>query len=574
MSRPRVTVGELAAAFLEQCGARAAFGVISIHNMPILDAFGRRAAAAAAQGKPAPIRFVPARSEPGAVNMADACARVSGGLGVAVTSTGTAAGNACGAMVEALTAGTPVLHLTGQIEVPYLDRELAYIHEAPEQLEMLRAVSKAAFRVRSPETALGTLREAVRVALTAPRGPVSVEIPIDVQAAEVELPESLAPAPVAPPPPDAAALDRLAERLASAKRPLLWLGGGARHAGAEVRRLIDLGFGVVTSVQGRGVVPEDHRMSLGAFNLYEPVEKFYGTCDALVVVGSRLRSNETLKYRLKLPRPLFRIDADPQQQGRCYEDDGFVPGDARLALAGLADRLAGRMKVDPAFERDLTAARSSAEKVVRDGLGPYASLLDALQRAAGRDFVWVRDVTVSNSTWGNRSLRIAGPRDGVHALGGGIGQGVQMAAGAAIADATSAIARGAALGAGGRKTFCLVGDGGLQVNLGELATLVQEKADVVVVLMNDRGYGVIRNIQDAQYGGRRYYADLHTPDFGALAQSIGLPFHRVRDIAAIDGALKDATARSGPTLIEIDMIAVGPFAKAFAGPPVKKAAAV
>ncbi|MBM3571027.1 MAG: hypothetical protein FJX52_01510, partial [Alphaproteobacteria bacterium] len=90
----RVTVGELIAAFLEAAGVRAAFGVISIHNMPILDAFGRRAAAAAAAGQPAPIRFVPARSEPGSVNMADAHARVSDCLGVAVTSTGTAAGNA------------------------------------------------------------------------------------------------------------------------------------------------------------------------------------------------------------------------------------------------------------------------------------------------------------------------------------------------------------------------------------------------------------------------------------------------------------------------------------------------
>jgi acetolactate synthase-1/2/3 large subunit len=555
----RTTVGELVAAFLEQCGVNAAFGVISIHNMPILDAFGRRAAAAAGKGLPAPIRFVPARSEPGAVNMADAHARVSGGLGVAVTSTGTAAGNACGAMVEALTAGTPVLHLTGQIEVPYLDRDLAYIHEAPEQLDMLRAVSKAAFRVRSAETALGTLREAVRVALTAPRGPVSVEIPIDIQATEIEVPVSLAPAPVAPPQPNAAELDALAERLARARRPLLWLGGGARHAGDAVRRLIDLGFGVVTSVQGRGIVPEDHPRSLGAFNLYPAVENFYATCDAMLVVGSRLRSNETLMYKLKLPRPLYRIDADPQSQGRCYPDDFFVGGDSAAALAGLADRLAGRMKPDPAFARDLAAAREAAERLVRDGLGPYGTLVAELQRAAGASFVWVRDVTVSNSTWGNRLLRIFGPRDGVHALGGGIGQGVQMAVGAALA-------------AGDRKTLCLVGDGGLQVNIGELATLVQEKADVAVVLMNDRGYGVIRNIQDAQYGGRRYYVDLHTPDFAALAQSIALPFQRVRSLDGLGGVLKDALARRGPVLIEVDMVAVGPFAKAFAGPPKKVAA--
>jgi acetolactate synthase-1/2/3 large subunit len=568
-----MTVGELVAAFLEASGVRAAFGVISIHNMPVLDAFGRRAAAAATQGRPAPIRFVPARSEPGAVNMADAYARVSGGLGVAVTSTGTAAGNACGAMVEALTAGTPVLHLTGQIEVPYLDRELAYIHEAPEQLDMLRAVSKAAFRVRSAETALGTLREAIRVALTAPRGPVSVEIPIDIQATEIDVPASLAPAEIAPPQPAAGEMDALAGRLAGAKRPLLWLGGGARHAGDAVKRLVDLGFGVVTSVQGRGIVPEDHPMSLGAFNLFEPVEKFYGTCDAMLVVGSRLRGNETLKYRLKLPRPLYRIDADPQSQGRCYNDDLFVAGDSAAALNALADRLAGRMKPDPAFARDLAATREAAEKLVRDGLGSYERLLAELQRAAGRDFVWVRDVTVSNSTWGNRSLRIAGPRDGVHALGGGIGQGVQMAIGAAIAEATSAIAGGAALAAGGRKTLCLVGDGGLQVNIGELATLVQEKANVLVLLMNDRGYGVIRNIQDAQYGGRRYYADLHTPDFERLAQSIALPFHRVRDLGAVGATLRDALAQSGPVVVEVDMTAIGPFAQQFSGPPVRKAAA-
>ncbi len=557
MSSQRMTVGELAAAFLEECGVRAAFGVISIHNMPILDAFGRRAAAAAAKGAAAPIRFVPARSEPGAVNMADAHARVSGGLGVAVTSTGTAAGNACGAMVEALTAGTPVLHLTGQIEVPYLDRDLAYIHEAPEQLDMLRAVSKAAFRVRSAETALGTLREAVRVALTAPRGPVSVEIPIDIQATEVEVPVSLAPAAVAVPRPNVADLDALAERLAGATRPLLWLGGGARSAGTAVKRLVDLGFGVVTSVQGRGIVPEDHPMSLGAFNLYGPVEKLYSTCDAMLVVGSRLRSNETLKYKLKLPRPLYRIDADPQSQGRCYTDDLFVAGDSAAALAGLADRLADRMKPDATFARDLAAAREAAEKLVREGLGPYERLVAELQRAAGRDFVWVRDVTVSNSTWGNRSLRIAGPRDGVHALGGGIGQGIQMAIGAALA-------------AGERKTLCLVGDGGLQVNIGELATLVQEKANVVVLLMNDRGYGVIRNIQDAQYGGRRYYADLHTPDFERLAQSIALPFHRIRDLGAVGATLRDAFAQPGPVLLEIDMTAIGPFAQQFAGPPLRK----
>src|SRR5487761_2001362 len=162
------TVGDVIAAFLESLGVELAFGVVSVHNIPILDAINRRQR----------IRFVPARGEAGATNMADAAARVSGSLGVVITSTGTGAGNAAGALVEARTAGTPLLHLTGQIESAYLDRDAGYIHEAPDQLGMLRAISKAAYRVRSAETALGTVREAIRMACTAPQGPVSVEIPI------------------------------------------------------------------------------------------------------------------------------------------------------------------------------------------------------------------------------------------------------------------------------------------------------------------------------------------------------------------------------------------------------------
>ena len=125
----------------------------------------------AVMGERGKIRFIMARGEAGGANMADAYARTTGGLGVCLTSTCTAAGNAAGAMVEALTAGTPLLHITGQIETPYLDQSLAYIHEAPDQLTMLKAVSKAAFRVRSADTAISTMKLAVQTALTAPAGP-------------------------------------------------------------------------------------------------------------------------------------------------------------------------------------------------------------------------------------------------------------------------------------------------------------------------------------------------------------------------------------------------------------------
>jgi acetolactate synthase-1/2/3 large subunit len=158
-------VGDVIAHALAEIGVSTVFGVISIHNMPILDAIARHNR----------IRFVPARSEAGAMNMADAYARVARSLGVVITSTGTAAGNAAGSQVEALTAGSPVLHITSQIDRPYMDRDRAAIHDVPRQADMLRAISKAYFRVWEGRTAVPMIEAAARAALTAPRGPVSLE---------------------------------------------------------------------------------------------------------------------------------------------------------------------------------------------------------------------------------------------------------------------------------------------------------------------------------------------------------------------------------------------------------------
>ena len=129
------------------------------------------------------------------------------------------------------------------------------------------------------------------------------------------------------------------------------------------------------------------------------------------------------------------------------------------------------------------------------------------------------------------------------------------------------MAIGAALAAHPVKTIALVGDGGAMVNLGELATAAESKAEIVFVLMNDRGYGVIRNIQDAQFGGRRQYADLHTPDFKLIAAALALPHQRVSRIEDFERVLDHALSAAGPQLLEVDMVAIGPFAESFAGPP-------
>ncbi|MGA2940434.1 MAG: thiamine pyrophosphate-binding protein [Xanthobacteraceae bacterium] len=554
MTRPRIEtqlaapvsepVGDAIASALADIGVTTVFGVISIHNMPILDAIGR-------QGR---IRFVPARGEAGAMNMADAYARVSRSLGVVITSTGTAAGNAAGSQVEALTAGSPVLHITTQVDREFMDRDRAAIHDVPRQPDMLKAVSKHYVRAWEPVGAVDALLEAATIALTPPTGPVTFEIPVDVQRLKiVRRKVSGAPA-ITLRKPDSSRLDALADMVRQAKRPLLWLGGGARGAAAAATALAERGFGVVTSTNGRAVVPEGHAYSLGAFNMTREAEDIYAKSDLMIVVGSRLRGNETQNNKMKLPR-LVQIDADPLQAGRNYPVELFIAGDAGLALEGLLARLPEKLNTDATFLSEIGAARVRAEAALLKALGPYVPLAQLLSRHTQQTgHPWVRDVTISNSTFGNRFVRLAEPRLGVHALGGGIGQGIAMGIGASMAGIDA-------------KTITLLGDGGSQLMIGEFATAVDSSANMVFLMMNDRGYGVIRNIQDAQYNGRRVYADILTPDFSLVCKAVGLPHERISKIDDFEAALDRALAASGPCMIEIDMVAIGPFSQSFAGPP-------
>lgn len=541
----RVNVGEAIARVLEAHGVNSVYGVISIHNLPIADAIGRRER----------IRFVAARGEAGAVTMADAHGRFSG-LGVAITSTGAGAGNAVGALLEALNAASPLIHLTGQVEREYLDRDASFIHETRDQLTFLKASSKAAFRITSPEQAVGVLREAIRVATTVPMGPVSVELPIDVQAAEISLPAELGPVrPLAVPAPAQPELAALAAALQAARRPLLWVGGGALHCSEEVAALADLGVAVISSTHGRGILPDAHPRSLGAFHNSAAVEALMAECDLALVVGSRLRSNETRTYSLALPRPLYQVDASPAAAQRNYPVDHFVCGDAKAVLAALVAALQGQAKANPEFDRAIAEAKTAAVAALTEQLGPYATLCGQLRAALPDDGILVRDITMSGSTWGSRLFPIQAPNTNIHSLAGAIGMGLAMAIGAAVANPE-------------RKVVGLVGDGGLMLGVGELATMVQEQTNLVLLVMNDGGYGVMRGIQNQYFGGRQYFNQLHTPDFKALGEAVGLASWKAASLAEFEQAIGEAMAVQGPALVEVEMNGIGPLN--FAGPPQKK----
>jgi acetolactate synthase-1/2/3 large subunit len=529
------TAGDIVAAALAAAQVRTVFGVISIHNIPLFDGIAKHGG----------MRCVGARGEAGCVNMADAYARAIAGLGVAITSTGTGAGNAAGALIEALGAGTPLLHLTGQVATAAIDRHAGYIHETRDQLSMLRAVSKAAFRVEAIEALLPTLQRAIALALAPPCGPVSVEIPIDVQHASIETP---APARFVPEPAAARAADRdtleaIATQLAQSRRPLLWLGKGAAPAAATARAFADAGWAVVTSLNGRAIVAEDHPAVLGAFATYDAARAFYATCDAVLIVGSRLRATDTNDTKLELPAARYRIDVDQHASARSYETV-FARGEAAASLALLHELLGARQMIDSRFATDIAGTRAALAAELERKLGDYAPLAHALAAWLPSGARFARDISIANSVWATRYPPLTANECNLHAAGGGIGQGLAMGIGAALAP-------------GGRKTVILAGDGGLMLNLGELATLVQEHADALLIVMNNRAYGMIRHIQHMRYGRRYLLDELTTPDFALIAASFELPYARVRDTPAFAAALAELGNRPGPALIEVDMSGFG-----------------
>ena len=538
-------VGSQMASYLHFIGVKVVFGVISIHNMPILDAIAQ-------EGK---IRFIPARGEAGAMNMADAYARVSQSLGVVITSTGTAAGNAAGSQIEALNAGTSLLHITTQVDSKYMDQDKSSIHEPPHQPTMLQSISKAYYRIWSAQQAISVLAAAVSSALSPPMGPVSVEVPIDVQKLTPPIQQNFSSPVVSRTIANEKEIKQLAHLILQAKRPLLWFGGGAKGSKQEIEELMKRGFCAVTSTNGRAVVSEQHPKTLGAFNMTPEAQKIYKNSDLMLVIGSKLRGNETLNYQMTLPTPLIQIDADASQGGKNYPVNQFIHGDAQDTLQRLLKILPQQLQVDRSHSQDIATARLHSEQSLKSKLGVYQPLAEhLLKKISQGQHVWVRDVTISNSTFGNRYIQIAQPHHGVHALGGGIGQGIAMGIGAALANPDT-------------KTVALLGDGGAMLGLAELITAVEEKTNLLYLLMNDQAYGVIQNIQEAQYERRFHYSKLKTPNFQMLCHSIQMPYLLVNQIEHFAKTFDQALAMKGTVLLEVDMQKIGSFTESFAGPP-------
>lgn len=533
------TVGRLVADTLEENGVHSVFGIVSVHNMPIMDAIAANKS----------IRMIMTRGETGAAHMADGYSRATGEIGVVISSTGPGAANAVPGLVEALYAGTPLLHITGQTPTAYLGKNVGAVHDLPSQGDMLKSASKAVYRINTLEQAESIIRQAVQAAISQPTGPVSLEIPIDLQAAHIRPPSDLSalkvqPRQIAPAKP--ADLAKLIAAVKAARRPMLWVGAGANEAADPLLKLMEMGFGAVSSWSGRGIISDSLKGNLGALNGagLTDVQDLYRSVDLMLIAGSRLRGQETDNQQVPLPENLIRIDIDQDANGRGYGNKLFIHGDCQSILSELAAAVEGTLSIDPNFAKDLEKTKEAAIRYQTATLGPYKDFPAILRSTVPENALWIRDITMSNSTWGHKLFPLNDKTANIYPVSAGIGQGLQLGIGAAV-------------GASERPAVLLTGDGGFYFNMAELWTAVQERLDMLIIVMNDQGYGAIRNIQNLVCAGRHNYDALTGPDFEQLAKLAGLKFWRVRSTEDFSVAARQAISETGLRMIEVDMVSIG-----------------
>jgi thiamine pyrophosphate-dependent acetolactate synthase large subunit-like protein len=526
---------------LEQLDVELVFGLPGVHNLPIWKALSESAKAPSGAADKPPIRLVGVRHEQTAVYAADGYARATGKLGVAVVTTGPGAANTLGATGEAMAAGSPVLVIATDIATG-LRREGVYggtLHETRDQTAMFAPVTKAARLLGSVDEIPGAVLESGSVARRAPTGPVYLGVPTDLlsqklsgraSAMLVRWPSSSVPPSV---------LDRAAKLLAEAERPLIWAGGGALRAGAgplvgELAR--KLAAPVLPTYMGRGLIAPDHPCTVSGPVHAPEVGALWDEADVVLAVGTDFDGTNTQNWKMPAPPTLIAVNVDETEASKNYAADVALIGDAHAVLEQLLPRVAERPGL-PELERRLAQIDAQVSAWVRGDEPGAADLLEVVHRALPPDTVVVTDMCIPGY-WLGGYWRVPAPRKLAYPLGWGtLGFGFPASLGAALAGAGPAV--------------CMCGDGGFMYACGELATVVQERIPLTIVLVDDGGYGMLRF--DQQLAGEEPFGvDLLTPDFCALAGSFGVPSTPVDGFGPeFERALRESVAAGEPRMIVV-----------------------
>lgn len=486
------------------------------------------------------VRHVLARDEQAAAFMADGYARATGKPGVTLAVCGPGVLNAATPLATAYTDSIPMLLLTGQVPSKGAGLRSGYYHENDQALACT-PLTKARYRIDNPGKAIETIDLAYRQTTKGRPGPVLLEIPLDV----LRMPSELGVITLLQPArkqellrsSEAKLLTRLVQ---SWQQPVILAGGGVVHADATnalVAVAERLGAPVFHTLNGKSAFPNDHPLCAGlpwlkATSDLTGMEPFFSPvlamADGILALGCRFTQATTGTWVWKPPPSLVHVDLDPKELGRHYKPTLGICADAGAALKSLLAALPPKRRLPWTIPPDRTVEPAF----------PGFDLLGAMRRVLPRNVIIAADVTRLVYRMVSQ-FPVLTPRSFLHPAGFvSMGYAIPAALGAKAAYPD-------------RPVVAVVGDGGFQMSGMELASAVQERLPIVIILVNDCCLSLIKSSQDRHYGGRHIAVDLRNPDFAQFAAAFGVRAWRTENDSQFETALKEALKLRKPALVEV-----------------------
>lgn len=532
----QMTGAQAVVAALVRHGITAGFGIPSIHNIAVYEALRQT---------PEFHHWV-VRHEQAAGYAADGFYRRSGQIAAIFASTGPGNLFTLVPLLESLQTNIPVLLIGTNIASSLLARTGGALHETPEQLEIIRPLTRFARRVVRPDDLPAAIAEAVNVLRGPLPGPAFIEIPHDFFLAPVTTgsPEATVQEEKPPLAFPAAAIENAQQQISAGQKPAILVGAGAGRGRDAVRQFAELlQCPVFTTTTGKGIFAGDHPLSLGCISRLGAVQDVLLESDLLISFGARLTEFDTGRFGLQLPPQHIQVVEDDRYAGDRLPSTRVI-GD----LAAIAEALVQGNTVRARW-CDIDGIKATETKrleaLQQDG---YAALT-LLRASLDRKDVLVNDQSILNY-WASAFFPVLEPGTFLYPSGSGtLGYGLPAAIGVACAMKQSGEPR---------KIVCIAGDGGFQYTQHELATLAQYQLPVKILLVNDESYGIIGFLQRTMFGQTHEVA-LKNPDFCRVAEAYGIRAERITTLAALQQRIPDWLNAPGPALLEWRTVLKAPW---------------